>query len=125
MIEFTAFIVLAELLIVSLAVAIWIGIKRKRERRAYQQAGDLFLNLWSKHEYLHQEVIRKRLLALYPSKDNISQLIEAVLERERILVQQVAQGLVKPNAENLTVVINGINRYGDVYCSTHKETDYA
>jgi hypothetical protein len=125
MIEFTAFIVLAELLIVSMAVAIWIGVKRMRERRAYQQAGDLFVKLWSQHEYLHQEVIRKRLLALYPSKENVAQLIEAVLERERVLVQQVAQGLVKPSAENLTVVINGINRYGDVYCQTHKETDYA
>ena len=115
--EVAIIVILSEMFIVSFGLCIWFSMKYFRQRRRQQDAVHLIHRTWQRQQHLYGEVLRKRLGALYEvDGETLADMVDAVLEREQQLVNQLSACLAHPEPKQLSDMLHFINRHGDIYC---------
>lgn len=117
MTEVTIIVVLAEMLIVSFGLCLWFAMKCFYYKRRQKEAVQLIRSTWKRQQHLYGEVLRKRLGTLYSvDGEDLACMVDAVLQREQQLINQLIACLAKPEPEQLSDLMHFINRHGDIYC---------
>lgn len=109
-------VVLCEVFILSLFSSIWFGIQYFKHIRQQKNAAKIICHTWQNQRHLYGEVLRKRLAALYQVEgETLAEMVDAVLAREQILVQQFSTCVAYPEPQRLAEMLHFINRHGDIY----------
>jgi hypothetical protein len=105
-----------ELFIVSVLLSVWFGIKLYRNKNKHKSAAKQIQTIWQKQQFLYREVLRKRLAQLYNVEGEIlADMVDAVVQREDQLIDQLTHCLHDPGTDQLSHLLQHINRHGDVY----------
>lgn len=120
MIELIVIVVLVEMLVILGCMSLWFGLSSVRFRRKQKTAVELMHSTWLKQQNLYREVLRKRLAALFQVEgEQLQAMVDTVLEREQLYVQQLTQqlsnSLSSPEPQRIIQVVQLMNRQGDIY----------
>lgn len=117
MTEVAIIVFLSELVIISAALTCWFAAKCYYYKKRQKESVDLIQSTWKRQQHLYGEVLRKRLGVIYQAEgEDLACMVDAVLQREQQLVNQLISCLADPEPQHLSELMHFINRHGDIYC---------